>query len=40
MEIDAPNYAYKKIMNWAKDAFYAGYRFDPRSSTYKRQKKA
>ena len=35
LEIGAPNYAYKKIMKWAKDAFNTGYQFNPKASSYK-----
>ena len=38
LEIDAPNYAYKKIMNWAKDASNTGYQFNSRAGSYKCQK--
>ena len=31
-EIGAPDYAYKKIMLWAKDAFNTGYQFNPRGT--------
>lgn len=37
MEIGAPNYAFKKIMEWAKDAYNTGYQFNPKSTTYKSQ---
>ena len=37
LEIGAPNYAFKKILNWAKDAYSTGYQFNPRSTTYKSQ---
>ena len=36
-DIGAPNYAFKKIMNWAKDAFDTGYKFNPRYTNYKSQ---
>ena len=26
----APNYAFKEIMNWAKDAYKTGYKFNPK----------
>ena len=28
-EINAPDYAYKKIINWARDAYNTGYKFCP-----------
>ena len=37
LEIGAPNYAFKKILNWAKDAYSTGYQFNPRSTSYKSQ---
>ena len=40
VEIGAPNYAYKKIMNWAKDAFCTNYQFNPKATNYKSQIKA
>ena len=36
-DIGAPNYAFKKIMNWAKDAYDTGYNFNPRYTNYKSQ---
>ena len=33
LEIGAPNYAFKKILNLAKDAYSTGYQFNPRSTT-------
>ena len=31
----APNYAYKEIMNWAKDAYQSGYKFNSKTCGYK-----
>ena len=34
-EINVPNYAYKKIINWARDAYNTGYKFCPKTTSYK-----
>lgn len=36
-DMGAPNYAFKEVMNWAKDAFQTGYSFNPKTSSYKNQ---
>ena len=33
----APNYAFKEIMHWAKDAYKTGYKFNPKTTSYKNQ---
>ena len=38
-DIGAPNYAFKKIMTWGKDAYDTGYKFNPRYTNYKSQLK-
>jgi len=36
-DMAAPNYAFKEIMNWAKDAYKSGYKFNPKTTAYKNQ---
>ena len=36
-EIDAPLYAFEVIMDWARDAFCSGYKFNPVQRTYQTQ---
>ena len=36
-DMAAPNYAFKEIMNWAKDAYKTGYKFNPKTTSYKNQ---
>ena len=36
-DINAPNYAFKDIMNWAKDAYHTGYMFNCKSTSYESQ---
>jgi hypothetical protein len=36
-DINAPNYAFKDIMTWAKDAYHSGYMFDCKSTSYESQ---
>lgn len=40
LEIGAPNYAYKQILNWAKNAYNTGYKFNPKTISYKCQIKS
>ena len=37
VDIGAPDYAFKKILPWAKDAYNTGYKFNPRKTNYKSQ---
>ena len=36
-DMNVPNYAFKQIMKWAKDAHHTGYNFDATSTSYKSQ---
>ena len=39
-DMNAPNYAFKKIMEWAKDAYKSGYQFNPKTTIYHSQVKS
>ena len=36
-DMNVPNYAFEKIMDWARDAHTSGYQFNPRATNYKSQ---
>lgn len=36
-DMNIPIYAFKKIMDWAKDAYKSGYQFNPKASNYHSQ---
>ena len=36
-DMNVPNYGFKKIVDWAKDAFSTGYQFNPKTTNYKSQ---
>ena len=36
-DMNIPNYAFKKIMEWAKDAYNSGYQFNPKATSYHSQ---
>ena len=36
-DMNVPNYGFKKIVDWAKDAFDTGYQFNPKTTKYKSQ---
>ena len=36
-DMNATNDAFKKIVDWAKDAFSTGYQFNPKTTNYKNQ---
>ena len=36
-DLNVPNYAFEKIMDWARDAYSSGYQFNPRATNYKSQ---
>ena len=36
-EIGATHYSFKKIMDWASDAYLSGYKFSPQCSTFQQQ---
>ena len=36
-DMNVPNYAFKKIMDWAHDAYTSGYQFAPRATNYNSQ---
>src|SRR5688572_29285718 len=36
-DMNAPNDAFKNIVDWAKDAFSTGYQFNPKTTNYKNQ---
>ena len=38
-DINASNYAFKEIMNWAKNAYHSGYMLNCKTSTYESQMK-
>lgn len=36
-DMGAPKYAFKEVMQWAKNAFLTGYQFNPKSTSFKSQ---
>jgi len=36
-DMNVPNYGFKTIVDWAKDAFSTGYQFNPKTTNYKSQ---
>ena len=37
MDIGAPDYAFNKILKWARDAYNSGYKFNPKRTNYRSQ---